>query len=397
MTELALLQNVRPNAESVTDILIENGRIAKIAPEISDLPADVTLLDGGGDIALPGLIEAHTHMDKTLYGLSWQPHSAGPTIRDKVDNERRIVKKLNIDSAQRSATQTRLEIGNGSTHIRTHVDVNNERGLGYLEGVLATQAAFKESVSIQIVAFPQQGILASPGTEAYLNEAAKLGIDCIGGIDPSVIERDPVKHLDIIFGIAGKHGLGIDIHLHEPGQLGAFTVELIAERTKALGLRGKVMISHAFCLGGVDEPYLDRLTQMLLDNEIAIMTHGPGQSVYPPILKLAAAGVILCTGSDGIRDSWGPYGNGDMLERVMWLGYRSNFRRDEELAIALSMATTGAAKALGVENYGLDVGCDADIVVVKGETVAQAIMDRAARRLVLKRGKVTAAHGHCLV
>lgn len=397
MTELALLQNVRPNAESVTDILIENGRIAKIAPAISDLPADVTVLDGGGDIALPGLIESHTHMDKTLYGLSWQPHSAGPTIRDKVDNERRIVKKLNIDSAQRSATQTRLEIGNGSTHIRTHVDVNNERGLGYLEGVLATQAAFKESVSIQIVAFPQQGILASPGTEAYLNEAAKLGIDCIGGIDPSVIERDPVKHLDIIFGIAGKHGLGIDIHLHEPGQLGAFTVELIAERTKALGLRGKVMISHAFCLGGVDEPYLDRLTQMLLDNEIAIMTHGPGQSVYPPILKLAAAGVILCTGSDGIRDSWGPYGNGDMLERVMWLGYRSNFRRDEELAIALSMATTGAAKALGVENYGLDVGCDADIVVVKGETVAQAIMDRAARRLVLKRGKVTAANGHCLV
>jgi cytosine/adenosine deaminase-related metal-dependent hydrolase len=81
----------------------------------------------------------------------------------------------------------------------------------------------------------------------------------------------------------------------------------------------------------------------------------------------------------------------------MWLGYRSNFRRDEELAIALSMATTGAAKALGVENYGLGVGCDADIVVVKGETVAQAIMDRAARRLVLKRGKVTAADGHCLV
>ena len=397
MTELALLQNVRPNAGLATDILIENGRIAKIAPAISDLPADVTVLDGGGDIALPGLIEAHTHMDKTLYGLPWQPHSAGPTIRDKVDNERRIVKKLNIDSAQRSATQTRLEIGNGSTHIRTHVDVNNERGLGYLEGVLATQAAFKESVSIQIVAFPQQGVLASPGTEAYLNEAAKLGIDCIGGIDPSVIERDPVKHLDIIFGIADKHGLGLDIHLHEPGQLGAFAVELIAERTKALGLGGKVMISHAFCLGDVDEPYLDRLTQMLLDNEISIMTHGPGQSVYPPILKLAAAGVILCTGSDGIRDSWGPYGNGDMLERVMWLGYRSNFRRDEELAIALSMATTGAAKALGLENYGLDIGCDADIVVVKGETVAEAIMDRAARRLVLKRGKVTAANGHCLV
>lgn len=397
MSDLVLLQNVRPNAEPATDILIERGRIAKIAPSISDVSDDVIRLDGGGDIALSGLIEAHTHMDKTLYGLAWQPHSAGPSIRDKVDNERHIVKKLNIDSAERSATQTRLEISKGSTHIRTHVDVNAERGLGYLEGVLATQAAFKDSVTIQIVAFPQQGILASPGTERFLNDAAKLGIDCIGGIDPSIIERDPVKHLDIIFSIAEKRGLGLDIHLHEPGDLGAFSVELIAERTKAMGLRGKVMISHAFCLGGIDEAHLDRLIDMLLENEISIMTHAPGQSVYPPILKLAAAGITLCTGSDGIRDSWGPYGNGDMLERVMWLGYRSNFRRDEELDVALSMATTGAAKALGLENYGLDIGCDADITLVKGETISQAIMDRAARRLVLKRGKVIAADGQCLV
>ena len=379
------------------DILIENGRISKIAATIPPTGGDTTVLGGGGDIALPGLIEAHTHMDKTFLGLPWQPHSAGPSIREKVDNERQLVKKLKIDSARQSATQARLEISNGSTHIRTHVDVNGERGIGYLEGVLETRQALEGKVTIQIVAFPQQGVLASPGTEAYLNEAATLGVDCIGGIDPSIIERDPVRHLDIIFGIAEKHGLGLDIHLHEPGPLGAFSVELIAERTKALGLRGKVMISHAFCLGGVDGAYLGRLIDMLIENDISIMTHGPGQSVYPPILKLKQAGVTLCTGSDGIRDSWGPYGNGDMLERVMWLGYRSNFRRDEDLAVALEMATTSAAKALGLENYGLEVGCDADIVVVRGETISQAIMDRAPRRMVLKRGTVVATDGRCLV
>jgi cytosine/adenosine deaminase-related metal-dependent hydrolase len=149
MSKLVLLRNVRPNAGARADILIKNGRISKIGATIPPDGGDATVLDGGGDIALPGLIEAHTHMDKTFLGLPWQPHSAGPSIREKVDNERQLVKKLKIDSARQSATQARLEISKGSTHIRTHVDVNGERGIGYLEGVLETRQALEGKVTIQ--------------------------------------------------------------------------------------------------------------------------------------------------------------------------------------------------------------------------------------------------------
>jgi cytosine/adenosine deaminase-related metal-dependent hydrolase len=102
---------------------------------------------------------------------------------------------------------------------------------------------------MQLVAFPQSGMLVRPGTVELLEEALKMGADCIGGPDPSVVDRDPVRHLDAIFGLADRYGVEVDIHLHEPGALGAFAVELIVERTRALSLQGRVTISHVFCLG----------------------------------------------------------------------------------------------------------------------------------------------------
>ena len=136
--------------------------------------------------------------------------------------------------------------------------------------------------------------------------------------------------------MAERFDKDIDIHLHEPGVLGAFSIELIAERTKALGFGGRVVISHAFSLGGIDEAYLGRLIDLLLDNDIAIMSHGPsGGRLAPPLKQLHDAGVRLCAGNDGIRDTWGPLNMPDMLLRAFLVTYRNNFRRDEDIEIAL--------------------------------------------------------------
>ncbi len=137
-----------------------------------------------------------------------------------------------------------------------------------------------------------------------------------------------------------------NIHLHDPGELGAFQIELIAERTKALGLQGRVAISHAFCLGMLDGDRFATLVTCPVDNHIAIMTHAPGARAFPPIRPLRAAGVTLFSGSDGVRDAWTPYGNADMLEGAMLLGYRSAFRRDEEILLALEMVTAGGAAVM---------------------------------------------------
>lgn len=398
MTESYLLQNVRPLGGAPVDLLIEAGRIVQMAP---NLPAEPTIkrLDGQGQLLLPGLVNAHAHIDKNLLGRPWHSNQTPEPrrIRDYVDNERRLRRELDLSTRVQSAREVRSAIAAGVTHIRTHIDVDTDAGLAHIEGVLATREECKDALTMQVVAFPQSGMLVRPGTVELLEAAIQLGADCIGGLDPSTVDRDPVRHLDTVFGLADRYGVEVDIHLHEPGTLGAFAVELIAERTRALGLQGRVTISHVFCLGMIDDAYLSRLIDLLLENRINIMSLGSGVSDFPPLKRLHAAGVTLCTGSDGVRDTWGPYNSFDMLDRVKFLGYRCGFRKDEEVEFLLSLATHGGAKVMGATDYGLAVGCRADLVVVPGDTPTQAVMDLPLRTYVFNAGRLVAAGGRCLV
>lgn len=392
MTASLLLRNVRPYAGAAVDILIENGRIARIAPEIQ-APAGVAVEEGRGEIALPGLVEAHTHLDKSLWGLPWYVNEVGPRLLDKIDNERVNKRRLDIDPARQSARQSIQSSLMGSTHIRSHVDVDTEHGMWGIEGVMRTRDDYRDIVDIELVAFPQSGLLRRPGTLELMDQAMKLGAGVVGGLDPCTIDRDPKGHLDAVFALCQRYGKPLDIHLHEPGEVGAFSLDMIIERTRALGMTGKVTISHAFCLGTPDPALIGPLIEQLAELDIAIMTTAPASRPAPPVKKLLAAGIRVCSGSDGIRDTWGPYGNADMLERAMFVGLRNNFRRDDELRLALDVCTTEGAKVMELADYGLGEGCAADLVLVPGETVAAAIVTRSPKRRVVKRGRIVARDG----
>jgi cytosine deaminase len=392
-----LLRGVRPPDGERTDLLIRAGRIAARGAGL-DAPNGATIIDAGGRLLFPGLVDAHAHLDKSLLGLGWRRNEVGPAIMDKIEHERAVRREGAIDFHQQSARAARLGIAGGTTHFRTFVDIDTEIGLRGFEGVKRTREELRDAVTMQIVAFPQSGILARPGTLELLDEALRSGADVIGGLDPSAIDRDPAGHLDAIFALAGRYDVDVDIHLHEPGELGAFAVELIIERTRVLGWRGRVVISHAFCLGDIEEAHLGRLLEGLIEQDIAIMSHGPsGLRAAPPVKRLHEAGVRLCTGNDGIRDAWGPLNMADMLLRTFIVAYRNNFRRDDELALALNMATYGGARVIGDDEYGLQVGNRADLVLVDSETHPEAIIERPARWLVLKGGRVVAREGACLV
>jgi cytosine deaminase len=390
MTDL-LIRDIRPMGGPATTIAILNGRIAAIGA-----PADTraaTVLDGAGRIALPGLVEAHTHLDKSLLGMPWYRNAVGPRLIDRIDNERAERGALPIDARRQSARQAVLSIGHGTTHIRTHVDVDTDIGTRGIEGVLATRAALADSVGIDLVAFPQSGLLMRPGTLDLLEHALRLGAETVGGLDPCAIDRDPKGHLDAVFGLAERFGRGVDIHLHETGEMGAFSMELIIERAHALGMAGRVIISHAFCLGAPDPALVEPLIAALARASVAIMTTGTPSRPVPPLKRLAEAGVVVCAGSDGIRDTWGPYGNADMLQRATLLGMRNNLRRDDELPIALAACTSGGAVALGLPDYGLAEGCFADLVLVPAETLAEAIAQCPGGRTTIRRGAVVATDG----
>ncbi len=387
-----LLTNVRTPQGEAVDVLVRGGRILQVGPGL-EADSAVPREDGGGALLLPAFIEGHTHLDKTTWGSAWYVNKVGPSLTDRIDNERKWRADTGHDAASHSRALALAFLRAGATRIRTHVDIDTEAGLKHLDGVHATRQELAGRVEIQTVAFPQSGLLARPGSAELLDRALAEGADVLGGLDPCAIDRDPVKSLDVLFGLADRHGKRLDIHLHEPGELGAFTLELILDRIQALDMKGKVVISHAFCLGGVDARRLDGLLRRLALLDVALLTTAPASRPVPAVRACREAGVTIFGGNDGIRDTWTPYGSPDMLERAALIGLRNDLRRDDEIEWAFDCVTGAAARACGFADYGLAPGARADLVLVDAGCIAQAVVQRPPRRLVVSGGKVVARNG----
>ena len=373
------------------DIEVEGGRISALLPASMGVPGAVDLT---GTLVLPPLVDGHIHLDKTLLGLPWLPNqAAGNKVADRIEAERKVRAARTVPEFETGSNLVRQVVASGTLHMRSHVDVDNQLGLRNLHEVLKIREHFRDLVTIQIVAFPQSGIVRSPGTADLLDAAIAEGADLVGGLDPVGIDGDLKAHLDAIFTIAERRSVGVDIHLHDGGEGGIAQILAIAERTAATGLKGRVAVSHAFALGSVDTDTAARTADALASAGVAIMSHGPGGAPMPPLALLRQHGVRVFGGSDNIRDAWSPFGNGDMLERAMMIGYRANFRHDHELQLAFEMVTGAAARILGIEDYGIAVGGPADFVAVDAGSVAEAVAARPRRKLVIKGGKIVARDG----
>lgn len=210
MTDL-LLRNVRPMAGENCDILIENGRISGFG-HFEPKPG-MTVEDGGNAIVIPGLIDAHTHLDKTTWGMPWHVNNRAAILRERIDFEREHRSEIGIDPHRQSMRHAIGLAAHGATHIRSHVDIDPTHGLSIVEGVWETREKLRDIIDIEIVAFPQSGLMVMPGTKELLDEALAQGCEVLGGIDPCGIDRDPKGQLDTIFALAVKHQRPIDIHL----------------------------------------------------------------------------------------------------------------------------------------------------------------------------------------
>jgi cytosine deaminase len=385
------IRNVHILGGPAVDLVIREGRIAAIGLGLA--APGIETLDGKGRLLLPGLVESHTHLDKTLWGMPWRPNSAGPTLADYIENERRILREVTVPVASRAGGLLETFIAKGTLYFRSHIDIDPEFGLTHVEAMLALRERYRDIAEMQFVVFPQTGLLIRPGTAELMEEALKLGVETVGGLDPAGIDRDPIRHLETVFGLATKYGRGVDIHLHDREESGVWQIERIADFTAASGLKGKVMVSHAYCLGQVPRARIEKLAQRLADLDISLMTSAPADTEIPPATWLREVGVNLCCGSDGIRDAWSPFGTGDMLERAMLLAYRLDWSKDEMLAAALAAVTDNGAKALSLRDYGIAVGHPANLVLIDAETVGDAVVRRPAERVVIARGKIVAKDG----
>ncbi|MDQ1085336.1 MULTISPECIES: amidohydrolase family protein [Microbacterium] len=392
-----VVADVRPWGGPASDVTLTDGRISGIHPAgTKPLDPGAGRVEGRGRILLPSFADVHVHLDSTRIGLPFRPHTGVPGVWGMMLNDRDNWRHAERSIEHRVATTLESAIARGTTQVRTYAQVDVDAGMERLDAVLAAREANLDRCEVEIIAFPQAGLLREAGSIDVLEAAMARGADVVGGIDPCALDRDPVRHLDAVFAIAERHGAPIDIHLHEPDQLAKFSTELIIERTRALDMRGRVTISHGYGLARLPEKELRALLEEFRDLGISMATVAP-QAPLPTRL-LDEYDIALGLGQDGQRDYWSPYGNTDMLDRTWQLAFTNGFRRDEDIEHCVAIATVGgravmgraAMPAHGAERPGLAVGDPADLVVVAGDTVTAAVMDRLNDRTVLFRGSVVA-------
>lgn len=397
MTTL-IVSDVRPWGGPPVDVVIDGATIVELRPRgdrppPAAPPAGAEVVDGGGRLALPGCINAHAHVDKSWWGLPWVPSGGAPGIEGRIAHERAERGRLGIPSVGATERVLREFLRHGTTATRTHVDVDLDLGLRGIEVVREAAARLDGAVELEVVAFPQDGVVRRPGTLALLGSALEQGADVLGGLDPCAIDRDPVAQLDGLFALAEREGCGLDLHLHSRGELGAFELELVLDRTRRLGLAGRVTIAHGFALGDLPVPRQQALLEACAELGVSWTTVAPVTVTPLPWALMRAHGVALGLGTDGIRDLWAPYGDGDLLRIAQVQARLAQVREDHDLTAAVRLATSEGGRFVGREVHDLVVGARADLVLVTAENVPDGLVRAPRRDLVVAGGRVVVRDG----
>lgn len=400
-----VLRSVRIDDEKpLQDIGVENGRIVEIAERIEARGAEE--IDAGGRAALPGFVEPHMHLDKAFL------HRRLPARTGTLEEAIRVTgilkaKQERDDVLERSRRVLDMAVRNGTTLIRAHPDVDPIQGLIGVETAAALREEYRDLIDLQIVAFPQEGILKTEGVVELMEEALDMGADVVGGCPYNELGWDDTKsHIDRVFDLAQKRAKPIDMHVDFADDVGDqrfAATRYIAEKTIATGYQGRVALGHVTSLGALVPDDARPIIDLLKQADISIVTL-PATDVYlggrkddckarrglTPVRALHAAGVNVAYSSNNIRNAFTPFGKADPLQIGNLLAHLVQFGTPEHQAEILKMGTENAARVVGVsEDYGLAVGKQADIVILDTDTVADALLDMPARSWVLKRGRVT--------
>jgi cytosine deaminase len=353
-------------------------------------------IDAGGRLTIPGFVDPHLHLDKALsWGEIGEPVE---TLSQAIAVSRRLKASWTEEAIEERASRAvAMAVRAGTTALRTHVDVDGVIGLRGFRALRRVRERYQGTVRIQIVAFPQEGLDAEGHVEDMLRRALEEGADAVGGIPARA--PDPRRHIDRLFRLATQHDADIDMHVDESDDPADLSLEYLAERTLAEGYEGRVVAGHCTSLAAVPLPVLHRVAAKVAAAGITIVTlpstnlHLQGRCDPPPVRRglapvraLLAEGVNVAYGSDNIRDPFTPFGNARMLEVGLLLAHAAHLGTGRGLRTVLEMATGRAARALGLDGYGLDEGCLADLVVLEAATPEEAIVSAAPPRWVIARG-----------
>lgn len=370
------------------DLKIEDGKVTRLQPAGEPLEAGVKAMDAKRLLVLPSFKEMHNHLDKTYLSLDWKACQPAINLKQRLELEAAELSALAETAEQRASAMIGLLQSKGATHIRTHVNIDPYIGLKNLEGIRSALEAHADKLTYDIVAFPQHGLLGGRVPE-LMKEAMRSGATMVGGLDPAGIDRNIEKSLDTMMEMATEFDADIDIHLHDSGNVGFYTIEKLIGLTKEAGWQNRVAVSHAFSLGEVAIAQQEKIAGNLAESGMAIMSTVPITKTMPPIGLLDQYGVNVHFGCDGFYDSWSPYGTGDLLEKAS--RYSELHRKSDERGLADSLKfITGGIIPLSDTGEVLwpKIGDDANFVFMDASCSAEAVARTPERKAVMFRGRL---------
>jgi len=397
----------------VLDLLLTSARVAG-----SDAPRDLAVRDGRwaapeqdahevihlrGALVTPPLVEPHIHLDAVLT-VGEPRFNASGSLFEGIAIWAERVRSLTVEDVKaRVGKVLRWQLANGVQHVRSHVDVCDPE-LRALRALVELREEIGDQVELQLVAFPQQGILSFDGGADLMRRAIAMGADVVGGIPHFEMTREMgVESVKLAFALAAEHGLRVDIHCDETDDDHSRFVEVMAAETIRLGMAGRVTASHTTAMHSYNNAYAYRVVRNIARAGMHMVTNPLDNSVlqgrfdgYPVrrghtrIKELTAAGVNVCIGHDSVMDPWYPLGHGDPLQAAFVLAHYGHMSGSEELRRLVEMITVNPARALGVDEYGLDEGAPANLVVFDAPSEMDALRLMPRRRLVLRAGRVVA-------
>ena len=384
------------------NILIEDGKFKKISQE--DIQGE-DVIDINGALVLPPFIEPHIHLDTTLTAGEPEWNLSG-TLFEGIQRWSERKESLTIeDVKQRSKQAIKWQIAQGIQYIRTHVDVTDPE-LTALKAMLEVKEELADFVEIQLVAFPQEGILSYPNGEALLEEALKLGADVVGAIPHFEFTREyGVESLKIAFDLAEKYDTLIDVHCDEIDDEQSRFVEVVANEALKRCLGEKTTASHTTAMGSYNDAYTAKLFRLLKLSNINFVSnpliniHLQGRfDTYPKrrgltrVKEIQAAGMNICFGHDDIFDPWYPLGTGNMLQ-VLHMGiHAAQLMGKDEIINSIDLVTKNSAKTLHIEDkYGIEVGKDANFIILNANNEYEVIRKQAVVTHSFRKGKLIAS------
>ena len=402
MLDLLITNAALPDGRSCMSIAVQNGKIVAVSEGLA-APAHETL-DAKGMLVSPPFVDAHFHLDSTLsYGLPRVNQSG--TLLEGITLWGELKPSLTTEAVtQRALTYCDWAVGKGLLAIRSHVDTSDPSLLA-VRALLQVKKQVAPYIDLQLVAFPQDGILRSPGGLENLKRALDLGVEVVGGIPH--FERtmsDGAQSVKLLCEIAAERGLLVDMHCDESDDPHSRHVESLAFETQRLGLHGRVTGSHLTSMHSMDNYYVSKLLGLMAEARLSVVSNPcvnitlqGRHDTYPKrrgltrVPELLACGMDVAFGQDDMLDPWYSMGSADMLDVASMGLHVAQMTSQAAMRQCFEMVTTVPARIMKLEGYGLEVGCNADFVLLQARDPVEAIRLRATRLKVFRRGKLIAS------